>query len=468
MPSIDIPSYTTKYRVRRIINWVPLGLTYAFLYMARYNLTVAKNALGDLMTKEDFGIIFAAGTFTYAFAFLLNGPLTDKLGGRKAILIAAVGTALMNILLGIFTLDFLGNRGGFFFAHRTFLFSILYAANMYFQSFGAVSIVKVNAAWFHIRERGVFGGIFGILISLGLYFAFDWGDAIAKATVVHPEALNFIQEAIRTLFGINGTTSDQTWWVFWIPALILIIFAVIDYLIVFDKPSGAGHPDFDVGDASSGDTDETFHLGEVLKKIITNKIILTIAFIEFCSGVMRNGMMHWFTIYIKELLDKKILIERPWVDEHWGLLQLLAGICGGMAAGWISDHLFGSRRGPVAALLYGILTVGAVLMAMFYQNIAILSWTVTVMMMAVIGVHGMMSGTATMDFGGRKAAGTAVGMIDGMVYLGTGVQSLALGYLTTQSWGYWAPFLIPFAALGTYLATRIWFAFPNATRKAVH
>src|ERR1041385_8947704 len=30
---------------RRFINWFPLGMTYAFLYMGRYNLTVAKNAL---------------------------------------------------------------------------------------------------------------------------------------------------------------------------------------------------------------------------------------------------------------------------------------------------------------------------------------------------------------------------------------------------------------------------------------
>ncbi len=45
---------------RRFINWFPLGMTYSFLYMGRYNLTVAKNALGTLMTKEEFGLIFAA------------------------------------------------------------------------------------------------------------------------------------------------------------------------------------------------------------------------------------------------------------------------------------------------------------------------------------------------------------------------------------------------------------------------
>ena len=43
--------------------------------------------------------------------------------------------------------------------------------------------------------------------------------------------------------------------------------------------------------------------------------------------------------------------------------------------------------------------------------------------MAVIGVHGMLSGTASMDFGGAKNAGIAVGIIDGFVYLGTGLMS---------------------------------------------
>jgi OPA family glycerol-3-phosphate transporter-like MFS transporter len=34
---------------RRFINWFPLGMTYSFLYMGRYNLAVAKNALGTRM-----------------------------------------------------------------------------------------------------------------------------------------------------------------------------------------------------------------------------------------------------------------------------------------------------------------------------------------------------------------------------------------------------------------------------------
>jgi len=58
-----------------------------------------------------------------------------------------------------------------------------------------------------------------------------------------------------------------------------------------------------------------------------------------------------------------------------------------------------------------------------------------------------------------------VNQTDGFVYLGTGVQSKALGKLTTMSWNYWAPFLIPFAIIGMVMAIKIWHAFPHAQRK---
>src|ERR1044072_465536 len=74
------------FMLRRVINWCPRGMTSAFLYMGRYNLNVSKNALGTLMSKEDFGLIFAAGTWTYALSFLINGPLVAKIGGKRGIL----------------------------------------------------------------------------------------------------------------------------------------------------------------------------------------------------------------------------------------------------------------------------------------------------------------------------------------------------------------------------------------------
>ena len=51
--------------------------------------------------------------------------------------------------------------------------AVIWGINGYFQSFGALSIVKVNAQWFHVRERGTFAGVFGVLIRLGLILAFS-------------------------------------------------------------------------------------------------------------------------------------------------------------------------------------------------------------------------------------------------------------------------------------------------------
>ncbi len=65
--------HSSWFMTRRFINWFPLGLTYAFLCMGRYNLIVAKGALGTLMSKSALGIIFAVGTWVYAMSFLVNG-----------------------------------------------------------------------------------------------------------------------------------------------------------------------------------------------------------------------------------------------------------------------------------------------------------------------------------------------------------------------------------------------------------
>ena len=465
LPVIDV-GHSAAFRARRVRNWLPLGLLYAFMYMGRYNLTVSKNAFGEmvaedggaLMSNQDFGWIFAAGTWVYGFAFLLNGPLTDRIGGKRAMLIGAGGSAFVNGLMALLTARVVAGAGlsGALAVNFPFAIGALYMLNMYFQSFGAVAIVKVNAPWFHVRERGVFGAIFGILISLGVYFAYDWGQAI----LVH-EALGLV-------------------WVYAMPALLLSAFWLLSLLAVKDTPGQAGHVDFATGDASDGDEGPRKPALEVFAMMLANPVILTIAGIEFCSGFLRQAIMQWFQTFAKQT-DGVLALKQGFVYENWGLLLCCAGILGGVFAGSISDHLFKSRRGPVSAVLYGILTAGALLLCFAYATPAV-GWLVIFLSMAVIGVHGMLSGTASMDFGGAKNAGIAVGLIDGFVYLGTGVMSLTYGLLLPKeqfdaqgrltgpvlepgNWLAWPLAMVPVAALGLALALRVWHATP---RRAGH
>jgi OPA family glycerol-3-phosphate transporter-like MFS transporter len=447
---------------RRFINWFPLGMTYAFLYMGRYNLTVAKNALG--ISNEEFGLIFAAGTVTYAFSFLINGPLVDKIGGKKGILIAALGAAAANLALGVITWLVLTGR---WHVRLLGIFSVVYALNMYFQSYGAVSIIKVKAHWFHVRERGVFGAIFGTLISLGVYFAFDWGQAIVNMTKAgSPAVSNGLSVLVRRVFVPAGQTIDATWAVFFIPAVILMVWAVLDLWLIKDTPEGAGFPHLDTHDASSGHMHEEYTTLDLLKKVFLNPLMLMFAFVELTAGVLRNGIMQWYTIFahdVKQTGAESIL-------ANWGLLLCVFGIAGGFAGGLISDKFFQSRRGPPAALFCAFMLIMAAVMAM---NIFSLPFVVGVaallIVAAVTGVHSLMSGTAAADFGGRKATATCSGLVDGFVYLGSGVQSIGVGYLVTHhSWQWWPIFLMPFALIGGLIAWRIWHELPAATRDYIN
>jgi OPA family glycerol-3-phosphate transporter-like MFS transporter len=451
------------FMMRRFINWFPLGMTYAFLYMARYNLNVSKNALGALMTKEDFGLIFAAGTWTYALSFLVNGPLVDKtLGGKKGIILAAVGSSLANVALGVLTYLTLTGRLKM---NMVLAFSAVYAINMYFQSFGAVSIIKVKAYWFHVRERGVFGAIFGTLISFGVYFAFDWGQAIVNMAKANPTGnRSWLHRGIQSLFALPGQSVDAVWAVFFIPAAILVVWAILDAWLIKDIPEEAGFDHFDTHDASSGQMHVEFSTMDLLKKVFASPLMLMIAAIEFTSGVIRNGIMQWYFIFAHE-------VKQPGAEfflKHWGLLLCVFGIIGGFAGGLISDKLFHSRRGPPSALFSGFIFLMTILMAVcLFSSPFTVGAAAVLISMAVIGVHSLMSGTASADFGGRKATATCSGLVDGFVYLGTGLQSISLGYLTSRHWIWWPVFLAPFALLGMVIAIRIWHELPAATKKYI-
>jgi MFS transporter, OPA family, glycerol-3-phosphate transporter len=413
LPKVEL-GHTAEFKHRRILNWVPLGLTYAFLYMGRYNLNALKDQ--NFISSKEFGDIDAVGAMVYGLAFLINGPLCDRLGGRFTMLLAAGGAAVANLAIGLLMWKDHAVPG-------VAALVMLNALNMYFQSFGAVSIVKVNASWFHLRERGTFGGIFGILISLGLYLAYDWAPKLVdifggdeKRTPAHIGALPVLFVA---------------------PALLIGLSFIASFMWVRDTPADAGLGNFDVADASSGDDGPPDKAWVVIKRMVSNRVILTIAFISGCSGFLRQGILKWFRSFAHgvglNVTDAQGVLHNPsFIVQHWGMVSCVAGILGGVFAGVISDHLFNSRRPPVAVLLFAFLLAGSIAIIPALAAPIAVSFIIAFMAMSVIGVHGMLSGVASQDFGGRRNAGTATGLIDGFVYFGTALQAIVYGNILPE------------------------------------
>src|SRR5437762_1743396 len=190
------------FRQRRGLNWAFIGLLYTSFYMCRYNLPLAGGAIRNEFgfSRAQFGTIITTQLLAYACGQIINGLLADRLGGKRAMLIGATGTAIMNVLFGFAS-----------FWGLLWMFATIRGIDGYLQAFGAPGMVKINAAWFGHRERGRFAGIFGFMINLGRFGIVRLGPALLAGFV---------------FLGLWQIPPLHWRWLFWVPAAITTIVAI--------------------------------------------------------------------------------------------------------------------------------------------------------------------------------------------------------------------------------------------------
>jgi len=427
---LNRPKHTREFLVRRTQNWLVLGFTYAAMYMARYNFGFANKSLSDEFgwSRAQIGGIISAATLVYGFSAIFNGPLADRLGGRRAMLIGATGAFLFNLAFGLGAyLGFLGT-GGVLLGYLATVWTL----NMYFQSYSALALIKVNSGWFHVSERGVFSAIFGSMIQSG-------------------------RAAVFALMTMSAVVALPWQWKFFLPSIVVAVMLVLTYAVVRDVPEDTGLPPFDPEDATSGDT-EAITLGYVARKVFTNPIAITIAIAEFCTGLVRKGFEEWFPRYMQEA--HHLALDHP-IFQRGAMAVVLAGIAGAFVAGTMSDWVFKARRAPVAFIGYVIQVICLIVIWKAPSlNAIIVAFTFN--SLAISMVHSMLSGTASMDFGGKRAAATAAGMFDGMQYVGGAFTGFGMGLLIDKyGWVAWSPSMVGFAAIGAILMLFLWNARPR-------
>jgi OPA family glycerol-3-phosphate transporter-like MFS transporter len=453
-------SHPPGFVSRRRTNWIFLGLMYGFFYMSRYNLAAIQAAMKELYgwSNADYGKIVSAATFVYGTSVLVNGPLADRIGGKRAILLGSAGAALFNFLFGACFL-FLGKAAtlkdgnvvlpavythGMTASTMIATFAALWGANHYFQSFGALSIVKINAAWFHIKERGSFAGIFGIMIQSGRLFAFQFSPFIL---------------------------SLLPWqYCFWIPAAILAVMFFLNRHYVEDAPHKAGF-DFDTADETSEEAAERPTLAYVLRKVFASRAAWLIALSSICIGMTRNSIDHWWSGYFSTVFS----IKAAELKNHFSYNAVALGtpamaILGGIVAGNASDRLFGARRAPVIFFAFlGQATV-LLLLSQLYRSPLGASVLLLAIAFFIQSAHSLVGGAASMDFGGRKAVATAAGLFDGAQYLAASIVGWGMGALLDgfknkaapgSEYAVWPLAPLPFALLGAVLIAQLWDVVPG-------
>jgi OPA family glycerol-3-phosphate transporter-like MFS transporter len=411
------------YGARRGLNWSVVGFLYTSFYMCRYNLSIANKPMSDEFgfSKSDMGDILGAQFYAYAFGQVVNGLLTDKLGGKKALLIGAAGTVLSNIAFGFAS-----------FWGMLWLFIVLRGIDGWSQSFGAPGFIKINAAWFSQTERGTFAGVFGFMINLGRVAINQLGPALLAGFV---------------FLGMWQIPAQHWRTLFFVPAGIAALVAVAMAIFVKNTPEEAGFHGVYKGE-SDHDDDVKGNVKEVFLNIVTNKFVWIMASAYACTGAVRQTVDQWFPRYMQDV--HKIDLDSPLFLVVGFLIPFVAS-SGSFISGIISDHLFGGRRAPVAAGIY-CLEIITIIIASRVNGATAIAAAFVMVAFTANSTHSLLGPAAAMDIGGRKAAAFASGCINSFQYLGAGAAMQILGRLLDRTgYTYFFYFMIPWAVVGAVL-----------------
>jgi len=393
--------------------------------MCRYNLSLANSAIsGEFgFSKAQMGNIITTALLAYACGLIVNGFLADRLGGKRAMLIGAAGTVVMNVLFGVAS-----------FWGLLWLFVVIRGIDGYLQAFGAPGMVKINAAWFRHTERGSFAGIFGFMINLGRFGIFQLGPALLAGF---------------TFLGLIRIPPLHWRWLFWVPAGITLVIGTCMAFVVKDTPEEVPFPSVNPHEESGGRV--RAKVSDVFKIMVMNPVIWIVACAYACTGSVRQGIDQWFPRFMQEVHH---------VDYQSAQFQLVAfsipfvASAGSLISGFISDKVFHGRRAPVAAGLYFIETAIILLAAQFHSANAAVLFLVLISFTAN-ATHSILGTAAAMDIGGAKMAGSAAGLIDSFQYFGGSLAGYFLGALLDRSWGNYFYFMAPFGIVGGILMLSI-------------
>lgn len=430
----DNPRYE-RWRLQIFsITW----LAYAGFYLTRKSFSVAKNELkkADVMglTKADMSWIDGANSTAYALGQFLCGSLGDKFGTRTIILAGMLASVTTALAMGL--------------ANSVLLMGVLFGIQGFCQSSGWAPLVKNVGEFFSQRERGTVMGFWCTNYALGGFIA-------------------------STLAGVAAQKFGWRF-AFFVPAGGLFIIWVLFLLFQRNRPEDVGLPPVEqyhaepeaVLDAREAAAEEPEGSWKVVGEVLRNKMVWLLAAVYFLVKPTRYLILTWSPVYINELLGTGTASS-----GFLGSMFDLAGPVGTLAGGIVSDRLFKSKRMPVCVIA---LFCTALAMATFrflpHSRLAVGAGMFVIGFLIFIP-DSLVSGAATIDFGTKKGASTASGLVNGCGSIGQiiGVTLPGwIGQVLGQGQEIWNPIFlglgVSLAVAGLLLAPQ-WNRVPEESRK---
>lgn len=414
------PEVRKSYRAWRVRIMYSIMIGYAAFYLVRMNFPMTFPALQAEFgySKTDLGKIITLFSIIYGIGKFVNGYISDRSNARYFMTIGLFCSAAISL--------FMGFGSGFIF------FGILWGFNAWFQSMGWPPVVRILTHWYSPKELGTKWGFWASSHEIG-------GAAIVV---------------------LAGFLIENYGWryAFFAPSIIAMGVSLFLFNRLRDTPKSVGLPpveqykeDTNALAALELEEDKISHL-EQIRRVILNPLLWYVGLGNMFLYVVRMGVFTWAPTFLQEMKGYTPL------SSGWQLATYeISGILGGLCAGWLSDKVFQGRRGPVSVLFM----LGLSLSLVYFWQVKFDTPLLDAVVMFLVGflVYGpqVLAGVAAADFGTKKAAGTATGLIGTFGYLGAAISGYGIAKIV-DLWGWSSGFLffITAAFLGAICFALTW------------
>ena len=408
----DADKVKSMYAHWRLRIFYACFIGYTIFYLCKKNIAVAlpgiSGEFGYSMTE--LGILGSSLYLTYGIGKFVNGVLADGSDVRKFLPLALIMTALANIafaltpsVVGLFGLDPKVSA-----MILLWLLTFFWGVSGWFQSAGFPAVAKSLTYWYSNSERGTKWSLWSCSHQTGTFLSFILAGHIASH------------------FGWRAA--------FLVPGMLALITALWLFERLRDRPQSLGLPDIEVYNnepsakkAAKGEEDNMTYVQIFKKYILCNKTIWMLAIAYIFVYIIRFGAEDWMIMY---LTKAKANISLADATNMIASLPLV-GICGTVAAGFISDKVFKGKRAPVN-LLY-LIGVVAMLLLLKFNTINALNYVIIGLLGAfTYGPQMMIGGLCAVESSSKKVASAATGFTGTFGYVGAVFSATGTGFMVDK------------------------------------
>lgn len=407
-----------KYWRKRIfaITW----LAYAGFYFGRKNLSVTWSSIeADLgLDNAYYASIIFVYSLIYTIGQFLNGYLSDKFGPRKVVSIGLFLAAIVNFFLGM--------------SFSIGIIVFLIALNGYGQSTGWSGLIKNMTPWYKSNERGIVMSWWSTCYVTGGFLATIFATYVA-----------FDMDFMSEMGWKRG---------FFFPAMVLLIIAFIYLLFTRNSPKSINLPVIIEDKYELNDNGKPDNL-KLLKILIKNKALWIYSSCYMILKMTRYAFLFWLPIYLEKALNYDVS-EAGYVSSVYELI----GFFGVILAGYASDKLFNSKRFSTVSLMM----IGLGVVCLVHPYMVSLGKIGVIINIALIGIatygpDSLICTAGSMDVGGKKGAGMAAGIINGMGSIGQMFSGfIVVAINEAYGWDNLFNFFVIMALIGGGIAALKW------------